>query len=69
MSKLVRVIMDPSVNPGLFLIGGTRVLGLDDMSDERIGRELRTVQVRCHGKDDAAHLRSIVESTDGLELA
>lgn len=64
-TKLVRIVIDANVPVGKYEIPGVRIV--DPTSDEELGRELRTVEVRC-GQREVAALRRIVEADDGMEL-
>lgn len=66
MNKLVRIVEGASVPIGFYSIGGARIV--QPLSDEELGRELRTVEVRCHDASMAAAMAKIVNQTDGLEL-
>lgn len=63
--RLVRIIIDSSVAPGAFHIGGTRVV---DAPDGELGRELRTTEVRVNGAKEVGTLRWQVARSDELEL-
>lgn len=63
---LVRIVVVGDVAPGKYKVGGVRVV--EPTSDEEMGRELRTVEVRC-GAEESHWLRRLVEGDDRMELA
>lgn len=65
MAEIVRIIADATVPPGMFSLGGVRVVDVDDAA---LGRELRTVEVRCHGVEEADRMRALVDADPALEL-
>lgn len=65
-THLVRIIIDPTVEPGKYVIGGVRLVEPGD--DAALGRELRTKEAKCHSEQEAAALRVIVARTEGMEL-
>lgn len=69
MNKLVRIIIDENAPPGVYLIGGVRIIDAGAFQDDGyVGRELRTTEVRCHGRIEYDRMRAAVETTDGLEF-
>lgn len=68
IDKRVRIILDASVERGKFHVGGgVRIVEGGD--DAALGRELRTVEVRCYGEIEAATMRSLVNADEHLQLA
>ncbi len=66
MTTLVRIVLEGRVPAGRYSLGGVRIVQPTD--DAELGRELRTVEVRCRSEREAAALRQIVEQESGLEL-
>lgn len=66
MNKLIRIVVDPRVEPGNYIVGGVQLV--HPKNDRELGQELRTTRVRVHSKDEARHLAGIVNRTEGLEL-
>lgn len=62
--KLIRIVEDKLVAPGVYVVGGVRVV--DAYSDEDLGRELRTIEIRVHGDQEAHKVREIIEESDHL---
>lgn len=69
ITRLVRIVLDRRVLPGMYEIGGVRIADLVEGDDAALGRELRTVQVRCHGQKEADAMKALVAADEGLELA
>lgn len=65
--KLVQIVLDTTLPPGKYRIGGVRVVSCED--DAAVGREMRTVLVACRGEVEAERMREIVAAHDNLELA
>ena len=65
--RLVRIVIVPSLEPGVYRKEGIRIVCARD--DAELGREMRTVEMACHSETEAARLREIVAEREGLELA
>lgn len=65
-TKLVRLVLDPTLSPGAYRLGDTRIVDAGD--DAALGRELRTVQVACSSDVDRRAMAAIVAADEGLEL-
>lgn len=71
MTKIVRIIADCTVPAGKYAIGGVRIVDggiAHPEGDAQLGRELRTVEVRCYGVEEADRMRAIVDADPDLEL-
>lgn len=66
MNRLIRIVIDPQIQPGQYLVGGVRLVVPGN--DRNLGRELRTTEVRVHSAREAEVLRSTVRRTEGVEL-
>lgn len=65
LPRLVRIVTDERVPPGEFHVGGVRVV--NPRTDEDLGRELRTTEVRVHGDAERAQIGKVA-SARGFEV-
>lgn len=65
-NRLIRIVIDESVEPNHYVIGGVRVV--NPRTDEELGRELRTTEVRVPDAAGYNAVRTVVGKTKGLEL-
>lgn len=67
MTRYVRIRVDSTVPPGVFEISGVRLVP-GPLSDEQLGREIRTTHIRVHDTDYADVARAQLATEPDIEI-